>query len=72
MERDVTGAPFMYAVAELAGAVLGALAGLVCYLDGCTANRIWHFALGGAVVGTAWAAFVIASAAGGEHGGGDS
>lgn len=68
MERDVTGAPFVYAVAQLAGAVLGALTGLVCYLDGCTANRIWQFALGGAVIGAAWAAYTIAIATGGGSG----
>ncbi len=72
MERDVTGAPFVYAAVQLAGAGIGALAGLVCYLDGCTANRIWQFALGGAAIGVAWAAFTIAIATGGGRGGGDS
>lgn len=72
MQRDVTGAPFVYGIVQLGGMVLGALVGLVCHLDGCTAARIWQFALGGAVIGVAWAAFTIAIATGGGRGGGDS
>lgn len=72
MERDVTGAPFVYACAQLGGAALGALVGLVCHLDGCVAARIWQFAVGGGVLGAAWAAYTIAIATGGERGGSDS
>jgi len=68
MEHDVTGAPFVYGIVQLGGMALGALVGLVCHLDGCTAARIWQFAIAGGLLGAAWAAYTIAIATGGGSG----
>ena len=68
VERDVTGAAFVYGIVQLGGMVLGALIGLVCHLDGCTAARIWQFAIAGGLLGAAWAAYTIAIATGGGSG----
>jgi hypothetical protein len=64
MEHDVTGAAFVYGIVQLGGMVLGALVGLVCHLDGCTAARIWQFAIAGGLFGAAWAAYTIATGGG--------